>query len=205
MKKVAKNVRSAMLKSDSPFNVSQTYILDQEYIKKRLNDLHMDKRTPWTFVQMLKHIEANISIHTLSDSLLGRCRMTLKTQSILSAFVKKLDSGALKVYYQDPNARRYEWGTRHPEIDKVSKDLPPDHPDSVAYRRRISDARRERTKANKVIVEKNEVPRETVVRQLNVSISQSTTSKSPPKLTPTTKVVQATDMPAFDTVFKNLR
>ena len=180
------------------------YILPKEDIRKRLLSLQQDDTTPWSFERMSQEMH-NLSIYTLIGSVKGRCKMSDRTQVILSKFIQAIDSGRLKLYYANPDARRYKWGTAHPELNRPDPELPRDGPEWIAYKERMRVAWVARKAVNRVVREVNSVSQPKVVKQLRVSIAASnpTGSKSSPKLSTTQKTVTSTDMPAFADVIKH--
>ena len=181
------------------------FLLPKEEIARRIIALQKDMSTPWTWKRISREIGGKIHYSIIQRAMVGRIAMTLKTQTILSKFLQDIDSGKLQVYYENPNAVRYQWGTPTPGIPPLDKSLPADHPDVIERKRLILAARKERAMNNRVIVKKNQVPQQRIIKEMKVSIGAgaSPKSKTGPKLTTSQRVVAAPDMPAFSDVFKN--
>lgn len=184
--------------NDTTWGGRFSYILPKEEIRRRILAMHADMSTPWTFRRMHQEMGEKLSYDTLVDSVTGKTTLTDRTQTILSRFLQLLDSGRLIVRYADPTARRYQWGTKHAEIEpKPSKDLPFDHPESVAYRKRIKEARMARNHANRVEVIRSAIPQQKTIKQMTVSIGAKG-----PSLKPSQKTIASPEMPAFADVVK---
>lgn len=169
------------------------YILPKAEIQAKIMAMNLDMATPWSFVRISMMVPS-LNRKTIENAVKGTGAFSDRTQMLLSRFLQELMSGKLIVRYADPAARRYKWGTDHSAQCGPRPDpgLPEDHPDVVAFRKRMFEERKKRMHANRVIVERRDIPMHAVVRQLKVSIGGSG-----PKLQPTQKTVAAADMPAF--------
>jgi hypothetical protein len=159
-----------------------SHVIPKEEIVRKIRAMNADLTTPWTFKRMAMEIKGETVDRRSIEIAAKTGKMSDRTQIILSRFLREIESGRLRVFYEDPNARRYVWGTKHPET--------PGTPEYV-------EARKNRKIKNRVTVIRTKLPVERVVKQLQVSIGVNG-----PKLKPQQKVTHDLEMPSFSDVVK---
>lgn len=143
-----------------------TNVLPKVDIHQRIKSLHDDMSTPWTFKRMQMENRQGLIAQTFSD-VAKRAEMSDVTQIKMSEFLDDIATGRLKVYYRNPGAVRYRWGTKHPEAEGLD-------PSSPEFKK----IRQGRTLANKVVVERSVTPTETP-KQVRVGIGPKGVTISP--------------------------
>lgn len=79
-------------------------ILPKDEIARRIWAMHEDFSTPWTYVRMRREGRFKFCLATLHEA--ARGKMSETTQMALSKFLLDIETGALRVYYKNPGARR---------------------------------------------------------------------------------------------------
>lgn len=139
-------------------------VLPWEHIAHVLSTIHGDLSTPWTYRMMSRQCKiANVRAEIFRLAARNELRST-KYQHILSRFVHEIESGALRVYYANPEARRHIWGegrikdyAQNVPVENKKRDWNSQHPE---HRGRIVK--------NKVIVEYGEAKTETKVLKVSI-------------------------------------
>jgi hypothetical protein len=147
-----------------------------------MHAMHDDLKTPWTYKRMAMEIKGESVDRRTIEIAAKTGRMSDRTQIILSRFLQEIESGRLRVFYEDPQASRYVWGTKHPEK--------PGTPE-------FAQARKDRKFKNRVTVLRTKLPIERIVKQLKVTIN-----RGGPKIATQQKVTHDLEMPSFADVVK---
>jgi len=83
------------------------YAIPKQELRAKIKALHDDLSTPWTYVRMSRECrQGKIGPKTI-EYLVNHNKLTDQYQLILSAFIQDIESGRLRVYYKNPDARRW--------------------------------------------------------------------------------------------------
>ena len=85
-----------------------SYVFPVDVLREKIRNLHEDLSTPWTYSKMLQHMRGvpNIQRKVL-EHLVIYGTISPKYQMAVSQFVHEVESGRLRVYYKNPETRRW--------------------------------------------------------------------------------------------------
>jgi hypothetical protein len=85
-----------------------SYIYPKEELRAKLHAMHEDLSTPWTFVKMAAECRAGkIDRKAIERFVRKSHNLSDRHQMILSLFVREVESGRLRLYYKNKDAKRW--------------------------------------------------------------------------------------------------